>query len=70
MKFHQYLLEEEEIQTEEFNAGADGDSESVSVANYCVLPHVSCDGLWESLIFDNNIKESVSFSLNLFVNRL
>ncbi|KAK7584322.1 hypothetical protein V9T40_005285 [Parthenolecanium corni] len=59
LKFHQYLLEEEEIQTEEFNAGADGDSESVSVANYCVLPHVSCDGLWESLIFDNNIKESL-----------
>lgn len=66
LKFHQYSLEEEEIQTEEFTAGAGDDGESVSAANYCVLPHISCEGLWESLIFDNNVKESVSSLLNWF----
>ncbi|XP_065216144.1 pachytene checkpoint protein 2 homolog [Planococcus citri] len=59
LQFHTYRLEEEEIQSEQLNISSDGDNETISAANYCLLPHVSFHGIWENLIYDNNIKENL-----------
>lgn len=58
--FHTYRLEEEDIQSEQLSLSNDGDCETISAANYCLLPHVSFDGIWENLVYDNSIKENVS----------
>ncbi len=61
LQFQTYYLEEEEIQSEQLlTSGSVGDGEAVSAANHCLLPHVTFDGVWETLVFDNNVKEMVS----------
>lgn len=59
-QFFTYNLEDEEIQSEELCVDSNGEPETVSAANYCLLPHVAFDGIWENLIFDANIKKNVS----------
>lgn len=60
LQFHTYRLEEEEIQSEQLSVSNDGDNETISAANYCLLPHVTFNGIWENLVYDSNIKENVS----------
>lgn len=60
-----YHLEEEDIQSEELSCGSNGESETISAANYCLLPHASFNDIWENLVFDSNIKEKVGFNLTI-----
>ena len=55
-KVYTYELSHEEISTEEIDPG---DDEWVAGCDNLVLPHVSLDGLWESLIFDSNVKKQL-----------
>ena len=55
-KVYTYELSNEEISTEEIDPG---DDEWVAGCDNLVLPHVSLDGLWESLIFDFNVKKQL-----------
>ena len=42
---------------EEFSNGAgDGEGEEVMAATACELPCIAWDGLWDSLIYSDNIK--------------
>ena len=59
LQCHTYHLEQEDVQTESLNCDAEGSNEAVSAANYWLLPHVSFDGIWENLVYDNYIKEEV-----------
>lgn len=58
-RLHIYRLEQEHINSEFLNVNSDGDSESIPAAKHCVLPSVHFDGIWESLIFDQDIKEEL-----------
>lgn len=57
--FHVYHLEEEDIQSEELISDCDGENETISAANYCLLPHATFNDIWENLIFDSNIKHKL-----------
>ena len=52
---HAYELSNEEISTEEIEPSG-GDDEWIAGCDSLTLPHVTLDGLWESLIFDSNVK--------------
>mmetsp|Transcript_4682 Transcript_4682/g.5016 ORF Transcript_4682/g.5016 Transcript_4682/m.5016 type:complete len:450 (+) Transcript_4682:66-1415(+) len=59
-KVHTYELSNEEISTEEIDPSASGgDDEWVAGCDNLVLPHVSLHGVWESLIFDCNVKKQL-----------
>ena len=59
-KVHTYELSHEEISTEEIDPSASGgDDEWVSGCDNLVLPHVSLHGMWDSLIFDSNVKKQL-----------
>lgn len=51
---HVYMLNEDEAGSEEM------EEEQVSMASQWVLPSAHFHGLWESLVFDEAIKERVS----------
>ena len=56
VELHVYTLNEDEAGTEEM------DDEQVSMATQWVLPSAHFHGQWESLVFDEAIKERVSGS--------
>lgn len=59
---HSFVLSTEEIGVEELEpagGGGGGDDEWTAGCDNLTLPHVSTDGLWESLIFDSNVKCSL-----------
>lgn len=43
----------------------DSDAESVTTSNHWMLPNAEFHGLWESLIYDEGIKENVNLSFHL-----
>ncbi|ORX98587.1 pachytene checkpoint protein 2 [Basidiobolus meristosporus CBS 931.73] len=53
VEFHIYQLNEEEA-VEEMN-----EDENIPVSNHWVLPARCLDGLWESLVFDDNIQNNL-----------
>mmetsp|Transcript_28068 Transcript_28068/g.68341 ORF Transcript_28068/g.68341 Transcript_28068/m.68341 type:complete len:428 (-) Transcript_28068:1068-2351(-) len=55
---HTFTLSEEEACTEELEP-AGGDDEWVSGADSLTLPHASLENLWESLIFEDGLKQQL-----------
>lgn len=55
---HTFTLSEEEACTEELEPAGGGD-EWVSGADSLTLPHVSLENLWESLIFEEGLKQQL-----------
>ena len=53
LRYHIYQLHQGGPETEEL------EEEDLAAANHWILPSKDFDGVWESLIFDENIKEKV-----------
>ncbi|KAK3912213.1 Pachytene checkpoint protein 2-like protein [Frankliniella fusca] len=57
-QIHIYKLNNEGVQVESIESG-DGDGQEVSAAHHWLLPSRDFHGLWESLIYESNIKENL-----------
>ncbi|XP_054276147.1 pachytene checkpoint protein 2 homolog [Macrosteles quadrilineatus] len=58
LNFHVYRLNTEGVQLESMDSG-DQSEEDQPVANHWILPSSDFRGLWESLVYDNNVKENL-----------
>mmetsp|Transcript_9966 Transcript_9966/g.15370 ORF Transcript_9966/g.15370 Transcript_9966/m.15370 type:complete len:510 (+) Transcript_9966:70-1599(+) len=54
-----YVLSDEEPSTVELDASGSGDDEMTAGCDTLPLPHNSLDGLWESLIMEDGIKQNL-----------
>jgi len=55
LHYHVYQLQEDGPGTEEL------DDEDLAAANHWILPSRDFDGVWESLVFDEDIKTRVRY---------
>ena len=58
LKIHIFKLDDESVQMEGIASG-DGDGQEVSAAQHWVLPSRDFHGLWENLVYEQNIKENL-----------
>jgi hypothetical protein len=58
VQVHLYKLSEEEVSVEELEP-SDGDNEWTAACDNLTLPHISLDGVWDSLILAPGIKTSL-----------
>ena len=58
VQVHLYKLSEEEVTVEELEP-SDGDNEWTAACDNLTLPHISLDGVWDSLILAPGIKTSL-----------
>ena len=60
LRYHVYQLHQGGAESEEL------EDEDLAAANHWILPSKDFDGIWESLVFDENIKEKVGSGSILF----
>uniref|UniRef100_A0A1A9UCP2 AAA+ ATPase domain-containing protein n=1 Tax=Glossina austeni TaxID=7395 RepID=A0A1A9UCP2_GLOAU len=57
--FHLFTLQRRPMELEMFDSEAGGDSESIPASNHWLLPSSQFMGLWENLLFEPGLKESL-----------
>uniref|UniRef100_A0A1B0ACA9 AAA+ ATPase domain-containing protein n=1 Tax=Glossina pallidipes TaxID=7398 RepID=A0A1B0ACA9_GLOPL len=57
--FHLFTLQRRPMELEMFDSEAGGDSESIPASNHWLLPSPQFMGLWENLLFEPGLKESL-----------
>ena len=62
LHIHIYQLQEDGPAQEEM------DDESMAAANHWLLPSADFQGMWESLIFDGDIKSQVAIYMIYFIS--
>lgn len=60
IRYHVYRLNRDGVQVECMDTGEKCEEEAA--ANHWLLPSADFHGLWDSLIYENGIKENVSFT--------
>lgn len=58
LNYHVYSLHE--ASREILDIANDDGSENITSSNHWILPNIEFNGLWESLVYDEGIKENVS----------
>jgi len=56
LQYHVYRLEDCGVSNETFNYNSNSNSDELSAANHWMLPNKDFEGLWESLVYDSEIK--------------
>ncbi|XP_055907857.1 pachytene checkpoint protein 2 homolog [Eupeodes corollae] len=59
LKYHIYRPHQRNVEVEMFQGDQEGDSEEVPASNHWLLPSHSFVGLWENLIYEENLKENL-----------
>uniref|UniRef100_A0A1B0GC03 AAA+ ATPase domain-containing protein n=1 Tax=Glossina morsitans morsitans TaxID=37546 RepID=A0A1B0GC03_GLOMM len=57
--FHLFTLQRRPMELEMFDSEAGGDSESIPASNHWLLPSPQFIGMWENLLFEPGLKESL-----------